>query len=671
MATSVSQRWDLEDAVSECNFGNEQEVVTLITNQYTPLYFDKIAITRLYEDPLFLESSVVNMYPTMNFDYGQGDIPRNKVYHPPYIPMGIQNFQLDNLPRPDQVAETGPSEGNSNCIFCYIDIPFGGVSYQQGMIVRRDYRTPQVCARDIASSAAYWDYAGQVIESRMMAEQRTMQDFKNFVRLYTAGHKIVLEPNSPITAANPPQSIQNTYPETYETDLFPQVIDPNAILPLSFAFLQNTLLQYIMQDYTFRFLAKAGPRGPVWEVEVDSDWYANEVINNPQWTENLRWEAPAILFQGQVPDSRLYPGNVEGLGNYRFVIDATLPRYAPDGAGGIVEVQKFITTPVEVNSQTILNKAWVTAPFGVAYFKNPLGAKLLTQPGITTNQGITIPDVQRTGWIPWNEFDPLCNPEKLKPYWKFHFRMGFMPYQPYRGIAVLFRRTMPNIPETPNCTPYPIVNTTAATEDCDVLNGPCSGRTPLPASITQTLAGNQVIYTHTECGGTRYVDVRVQFQPNRPGGLMNCECPGQVRVTYSDDTFDTATILNTRWATSYLPYDHYFLDLGSGNSVPTGECIVLIQCLETPLNEATITFCTDTGLDGDTLPTNQVMIYVDQPIDCTGGLSVITVDGSGSPVTVTIVSSDIEALRYIITAVGLTCASSGGLEGATFACNAP
>src|SRR5687768_9415258 len=112
MATSVSPRWDLEDAVSQCNFGNEDEVVELITNQYTALYFEKIAFTRLYENPMLIANSVVNRYPSMVFDYGQGDVPRNKVFHPPYVPMGIQNFQNDNLPRADQVAETGPSDGN-------------------------------------------------------------------------------------------------------------------------------------------------------------------------------------------------------------------------------------------------------------------------------------------------------------------------------------------------------------------------------------------------------------------------------------------------------------------------------------------------------------------------------------------------------------------------------
>lgn len=672
MATSVSPRWDLEDAVSQCNFGNEDEVVELITHQYTPIAFEKIALTRLYENPRLIVDSVMNDYPTMSFDYGQGDVPKNKVFHPPYVPMGIQNFQNDNLKRSDEVAEQGPSEGNSNCIFCYIDVPFGGVSYQEGRMVRRDYRTPQVCVRDIATSAAFWDYAGEVIQARMAVETRTMQDFKNLVRLYTTGHKIVLEAGSPITAANSPFAIQNEYPESYETDLFPQVFNPNNVQPLNFSFLMNTLLQYIMQDYTFLQISKAGPRGPVWEVEVDSDWYANEVINNPQWSENLRYNMPAILFQGQIPDSRLYPGETNVIGNYRFVIDSTLPRYAPDGNGGIVEVQKFITTPVEVRSQTILNKAWVTAPFGVAYFKNPLAAKLMSQPALTTNQGISIPDVQRTGWKAWNEVDPLCNPELLKPYWKFHFRMGWMPYEPWHGIAILYRRVQPNIPETPACSLYPIVDTTAITEDCDTLNGPCSGRTALPASITQTTQGNEVIYTHTECGGTRYVDVRVKFQPNRPGGLMNCECPGQVQVFYSDDTSDTATILNTRWATSYLPYDHYFLDLGSGNSVPTGECIVNILCLETPLNTATITFCTGDDLDGDPLPTNQVAIYVDQPINCTGGQTEIVVNTlNDTEIVVTIISSDPQALRYVVSATGLDCADGDGLVGGTLVCQAP
>lgn len=672
MATSVSPRWDLEDAVSECNFGNEDEVVALITHQYTPIFFEKIARTRLYENPRLIAQSVMNSYPSMVFDYGQGDVPKSKVFHPPYVPMGIQNFQNDNLPRPDQVAETGPSEGNSNCIFCYIDVPFGGVSYQEGRMVRRDYRTPQVCVRDIASSAAFWDYAAQVIRAREAVEQRTLQDFNNLVRLYTTGHKILLEADSPITALNPVQAIQNVYPETYMRDLFPQVFDPENVQPMNFAFLMNTLLQYIMQDWTFIQISREGPRGPVWEVDVDSDWYANEVINNPQWTENLRYNMPAILFQGQIPDSRLYPGEVNVLGNYRFNIDSTLPRYAPDGNGCIVEVQKFVTTAVEVGDQAILNKAWVTAPFGVAYFRNPLAAKLMSQPALTTNQGISIPDVQRTGWKAWNEIDPLCNPELLKPYWKFHFRMGFMPNEPEHGIAVLYRRVMPLIPETPNCSPYPIVNTTATTEDCDTLNGACSGRTALPACITESVSGNAVIYTHTACAGDRYVDVRVQFQPNRPGGLMNCECPGQVQVTYSDGTTDTATILNTRWATSYLPYDHYFLDLGSGNAVPTGECIVLIQCVETPLNTGTITFCTATALDGDPLPTNQVMIYVDQPIACTGGQTEIVVNTvDETEIVVTIISSDPESLRYIISATGLDCADGDGLVGGTFVCQAP
>lgn len=672
MATNVSPRWDLEDAVEQCQFGNEDEVVALLTHQYTPLYFDKIGIDRRYEDPQLIAQSVMNIYPTMEFDYGQGDVPRNKVFHPPYMPTGKQNFQNDNLKRSDEVAETGPSEGNSDCVFCYIDITFGGVSYQQGAFVRRDYRTPQVCARTIASAESYWTYFRQVLDAREVAEETVAKDFRNLTNLVAAGHKIVLEANSPITAQNPQDAIQNLYPENVQRDLFPQIIDPTNIQPLTFAFLQNTLFQYISQDFTYTKIAKVGQRGPIWTVRVPDDWYSTEVTFNPQWTENIRYTEPRTLFQGMIPDGRLYPGNAEVLGNFRFIIDSTLPRYAPDGAGGMVEVQKFVQMDVEVGQQAILNKAWVTAPFGVAYFENPLAIKLLTQPPITTNQGISIPDVQRTGWRPWNEYDPLCNPEKLKPYWKFHFRMGYMPFEPWHGIGILYRRRPPIIPDTPACDLYPIVNVTPVTEDCDALNGPCSGRTALPASISETVSGNAVIYTHTACAGDRYVDVRVQFQPNRPGGLMNCECPGQVQVTYSDGTTDTATILNTRWATSYLPYDHYFLDLGSGNAVPTGECIVLIQCVETPLNTGTITFCTATALDGDPLPTNQVMIYVDQPIACTGGQTEIVVNTvDETEIVVTIISSDPESLRYIISATGLDCADGDGLVGGTFVCQAP
>lgn len=676
MPASVSPRWDLATAITDCNFANEQEVVSLMANQYTAVYFEEAAINKLYRDPREFGRSVLNMYPTMNFDYGQGALPRNRVYHPPYLPTGRQNFQNDALPQNDWVAEDGASPGNSNCVFCYQEIPFGGYSTQEAKIVRRDYRTPQVCARDVASSSGYLEYADMITQSRVVAEQTAMYDFRNWIMLETSAHKILLESGSPFAAQNPAQAVQALYPESFNdpNGLFPQITDPEAIQPLSYQFLQ-LIYNYIGWDYQFERLAADGQRGSIFELYVDNDWYYNEVLNNPQWTETMRYREPMALFFGQNPDSRLYPsGQAEVLGNWRFVIDSTLPRYALTVDNGIVEVQKYTTITTENGVEAVLNRDWLNAPFGVAFLKNRFAAELLSQPAITTNQGIAIPDVQRTNWLPWNEYDPLCNPEKLKPFWKFHFRMGYMPREPWMGIAVLYRRELIETPGRPACSLQPLNCVTPVTNDCDDLNGPCGNRESLQASITRTVQGTDVIWDHTECGGDQYVTVQTRFQTGQADNVISCDCGGSVLVTYSDGTSQLATLLNTRYASSYFPFNQYFLDLGDGNSVPVDECITLIQCVDETPATADILACQGSD-ECEELDADQVIIYLAQPLVCGVTETDITITAANGSTTfnpVTIVSSNESGTRIVVEATGLVCLPTGtSLSGGTIVCAVP
>lgn len=671
MPTQPSPYWDFADAVANCDYGNSQDVVQLITGQYTPLYYEKAVMTVLYENPTFWRNSVVNMFPTENWDYGLGEVPIQEVYTPPYIPQGVQNFQNDTLPPNDQVFEqAGTNTGNSQCVFCYMDIPFGGFFTMKGMFVRRDYMTPQICVREIASARLFWKYAQIITESRRIAEDTAMIDFKNLVQLYTAGHKILLETDSPLAASNPPQALLTEYPETYLRDLFPQIVNYENVQPLTYRFL-NKLAQRLSNDYRFSDITEKSEMGPMYKLRVSEDWFFGEIVDNPQFTENLRYYMPDSLFRRAYnPDLNLYPGQVGSYKNWSFIQDSTLPRYAPDGNGGLVQVQKFITTTTQNGDETIYNKAWDAAPFGIAYVESSEAAKLMSQGPLTTNQGISIPNVQGINWEAWNPYDRDCNPEMLLPRWKFHFRMGFKPWKPWTAIGILYRRRQYEVPESPNCNLYPLVCDTAVTESCDELNGACSGRSPLPSSPTQSVQGDEVVYDVEACGGDRYVNVRVKFQIGRPNGLISCTCGGSVLVTFSDGTTQLSTLLNSRWASAPLPYDTYLIDLGSGNSIPEGECITLIQCVDGTPASTTITACVGEDICEE-LAAGQVYIYTAQPLVCSETQTEIEITGTGGSVVVTIEDSWPEQNKYLIEAVGLDCADVGGLEGATIVCQVP
>lgn len=662
MATSVSPRWDLAEAVENCEYGNSDEVTNLITNRYTPLYYEDDVLTKMYMDPMTWTGAILDRWPREVFNYGQGSIPYREIYHPAFVPRGIQNFQNDNTPIPAEVSN--PADGAfSNCVFCYIDIPTGGRSTVRAKFVRRDYRTAPICVRDIQSSRNYWEYTDRLLSDRMAAEQTTMVDFFNLVAHETSGYKVLLESDHPDTTALNPRQLLPQYPNTYLEEQAPAIYNPNNIQPLTLSILLQ-LAQRMSQDYTFRNTAVGlSERGPLYKLEVSDDWYMYNQILNPQWSENFRWSAPQTLFKGFNPNRLQYPGQQEVIQNWLIFQNNFMPRYTINTVdGGLVEVQPFTTVTSEAGVEAVLNPAWINAPFGVARISSPTQAKVLTQPGITNSQGIAIPNVQGVNWEPWNEYDPICNPEKLLPYWKFHFRMGFMPVEPWTAIEIIYRRQEIIYPETPACNLYPIVCATVTPETCEALNGDCSQRSPVPGSITKTKQSTEVLYTHVTCGSTRYVEVRVPFLSGRRNQL-SCACGSSVRIQYSDDTFDQGVVLNNYWSTPANPYDTYLIDLGSGNSVPAGECITDISCLDgTPL-VANILVCVGEDICEE-LEAGQIYIFTDQPL-MPDGTPVYTITGSDgvTNIVVTVVEADPTNNKYLVSAVGLDCADAGGIAG--------
>lgn len=673
MASSVSQRWDLSDAVTACNYSNQSEVVALITNRYTPLYFEDAVLTKLYQDPRSLANQVLQNWPREQFDYGQNSVPFKEVYNPAYVPRGMQYLKDDNVPMPDEV--TNPElNANAACVLCYEDIPTGGFSKMQGRFVRADYRTAPICVRQIVGARQYWTYAERMMADRMMTEQTVMTNFYNLVAHTTSGYKVLLESDRPASELGNARALLDLYPQTYMEDQFPQVHDPEKIQPLSFGIIQQ-LSERMGYDYNLNRAAVQTDNGPVWTWYVPDDWYNVNVRQNPQWTENLRWEAPGTLFQGFNPGIVQGTSNVHVIGNARIVTNGDLPRYTWDCAlHGVVEVQPFAPVNTEIGVENVRNPDWLNAPFAVARLYSPLQAKILTQPDITLSSGIAVPNIQGNAegiWEPWNEYDPLCNPERNLPYWKFHYRLGFIGNEPWTAVEILYRRALPSYPAPTQCNLVPVTTDTAGESLCDDLNGPCSQREPVDASLTKTRLGDEVRYTATACGGTRYIRVRVEFQANRPGGLITPACGSTVKVFYSDASFDTGTILDVSWAQPSRPYDEYFIDLGSGNSVPTGECVTLLQDLDASPTTALIIACVGADVC-DELDANQIKIFVDHSLVCGGGdteFVINTVDTT--EIVVTIIDSAPEEGWYIVQATGLDCADGGGVEGGTFECQAP
>lgn len=64
----------------------------------------------------------------------------------------------------------------------------------------------------------------------------------------------------------------------------------------------------------------------------------------------------------------------------------------------------------------------------------PLIAEILKQGGQPTTgrqKSITIE------WLPWNEYDPLCNPEKLRPYYKYTIKITWQKEEDLSFLAAV------------------------------------------------------------------------------------------------------------------------------------------------------------------------------------------------------------------------------------------
>jgi hypothetical protein len=402
-------------------------------------------------------------------------------------------------------------------------------------------------------------------------------------------------------------------------------------------------------------IAFNGEGSGLYNLWIGDDWRTQEVD---------RFEDFSKLFMS-VPNTQMLEGYrfEEGMKTAfsRFLIESrfNLPRFAVDEAtGGIVMVQDMVGIDAEVGSEYIRNPDWMEAPFRLAVSPTRDQATILTRPPLAVHgNGAPIPVIPAFGgWKIKNEYDKVCNPDRLLPHWESWNEVGYRPKNPDGSLAIMYRaRTFLNAPQN-FCDLAPVfeVETPAA---CDnFTNIGCENKRVMQNSVTALSVGQYDIRcSAVSCGDANTYRIKMErLEPLNAGSqAIPCECGSDITVLIADDEGvvreQQAVLINTDWG---YPYGEYYIQFAA--PLTAGDCIRAVRCNDSTPDFGLVTNCLqvgtgvvkyalDSALVGATVGTDVFVRFRNS-----AGTSLGTISGE-------ITVANAALYHYTVTGVGLVC----------------
>lgn len=606
-----------------CNFG-EPAVSQLVTSSYTNVLFNNKVTELQIARPLSALNFFQGLFGTAIWPDGQGMDQVREYATDPFVPIDFSYFV-----RSGQICD--PNLANE-CDIDLCPVPEGGRgTLPPFKFFKWGLETKRTCVANIRHIRDFWYWASKVIRNRDLIDEQILYSFYVFAAIQTAGHKITLNgqqtpggltliPNS--NARNPLQGGSYNYME----ELFPAVLDPNLLLPITYDLLEPIARRWV--QFGINNAVATGPRGePIYELWYGDDLWQEEVLRNPDYMKSLRYTMPSSQFAGYT----LVPGEQEIVGNFKIRRIPGLPRFAPTADGRVVSVDTHTLVPIEVGSEPVPSLEYENAPFGIAGIVNGKQGSILTRPTLTQSaEGFPInPIASSEPWQINNDYDQECNKFKNKPFSYKRYELGFQLDDPNAGLWFLHRRKKFNMQPISDCDLAPIFTVTKSDADCPLtLVGCQDNKRRASNDITQPVNPVQHVNCVAESCGNEGTSlslyrIKVDRRVDNPGfNSLNCGCGSVVFVFVYNENHEfvrtqEATIQDTSFG---FPYAVYFIELS--DALSPGECIKGIQCAGEDPEEGNVLSSEGLPADGENL---RLRLVLDGSIGCSQPTDTVTV----------------------------------------------
>ncbi len=551
------------DYAEGCDLASSSGNINLLMHEHTPAIINPMINTRMG-----MERNCryfVNMFDSAIQPDGQNFDEINNIYHPNYTPKSFSFLTKTSQPCDPMLANA--------CDRNFCEIPSGGKSSMpQGQFFSWGLKTKPYCLQNFRSIPRFMEWLGKESEDRARTSLVHMELFYLQVFLLTAGHKIVLEGKK---AANgsytpyPSADLRNPlsgYKYNWMNQLFPAVDDPNNILPLDVATLQQ-LGRNWSQNTNSAPLAFNGEGNGLYNLWIGDDWRAQEVDRFEDFSKLFMSVPNTAMLEGY----RFEEGAKTAFGRFILENRFDLPRFAVDETtGGLVMVQDMVAINAEIGSEFVRNPDWMNAPFRLAVSPTKDQATILTRPPLAVHgNGAPIPVIPANeGWYVKNEYDKDCNPNRLLPHWESWNEMGYRPKNPDGSMAIMYRaRTFLNAPQN-FCDLAPVFEVASPAACDNFTNIGCENKRVVQNSVTALKIGQTDIRcAGAVCGNPTIYRIQVEhLAPLNPNAqTIPCDCGSDVTVLIenAEGSIREETAVMHDNSNGY-PFGFYYIQISCG-----------------------------------------------------------------------------------------------------------
>lgn len=606
-----------KELLASCDFNQPKKVSELVTASYTNVLFNNKVLEIQMANPLSPLPFFQGLFGTRVWPDGQGMDEVREYSTDPFVPIDFNHFI-----RSGRTCDPNLSNG---CDVDLCEIPEGGRgTLPPFRFFKWGFRTPRTCIEDIRHIRDFWYWASKVIRNRQIIDDKVMEAFYIMAAINTAGHKITLNGvrdsagNLTLVPSNNPRNPLGAGSYNYMEDLFPQIINPNDVLPLTYDLLEPLARRWGVYNIGNEIATDASGK-KIYELWHPDDLYQEEVLRNPDYMKSLQFTMPSTMFDGY----HAVRGDQQVVGNYKIRQMPGLPRFGITANGNIISVNTHDLVNIEVGTEPVPSAAWMNAPFGIAgIVGHKKQGAILTRPTLSqSGEGFPIKPIAGVeNWQINNHYDAQCNRFENKPFSYRRYEMGFQMDDPNAGLWFLFRRRVFNMTPISDCNLAPIVVTPERVNDCPITTIGCQdGKRRVSNSITQNDNAPQYVEcSAASCGntasGSYLYRITVDRRTNNPGfNSLKCDCGDPVFVgVYDANGAFVENVEGVIQDTSFgFPYGVYFIELESALSA--GQCIKHIQCIDDSPEEANVISCENLSPVGGN---NRIRVVLEHALEC-------------------------------------------------------
>lgn len=650
------------EQVEDCgdDMSRDQIINLVFKDGPNALWSEKVDQMKVMYDSMY--KYLTGLFPVREWKDWNGTTELGRVYHSAHIPFDMGIFQ-----RSMEICSPGSA---NECHTDYCEIPQGGISAIPELeMYKTGFKTRRMCIANIRTSMQAKQIAEMIVKERFSVDEQVMNIFYTMALIRMTGHKWALEVEDdgsgnivPIENYSPYNALQG-YRYSYMNPLYPQVGNPNNIMPVDLSFLDN-FGSALTDSRNPNFISK-GQRGePLFEFWYPEDWYKREILDNPENIERSKYTQKVPMLNGSVYEDQ----ERHTIGNFIMRSVPALPRFAESTEGGLAVVQGRKDVEVDSGVQSVYDfREYRNAPFFLVQAIGKGAGEILSRPVISTGiEGMPIHPISGKGeWEYRNDYDKECNEDLNMPHFRKRYEMGFRMLNPDASWGMIARAKKIRLRAPNTCDLQPVFKIVPKTQNCSILTIGCNpNNDKVSNNITASSNVRKVKCSTKSCGDAAnlhyMVSIRKENQdsiaPNQ-SPLGACVCGSTIQVHLNDDDSGettkvrAATIVEIFRPNVVNPSWTVLIKLAS--ALAGDECIAYIGCPDATPTYGTVLSCAD-STDDDSIPAEAIKVVLDSSLNCNVGATVNVgfYDEEGTIISTaisgTITSVNPDTLTYLI-----------------------